>query len=320
MLRPVVFLLLLLFLVGFGLSQVPPSILQLCGVETAPNPDGSGEFIGERFNVTTSNADLAVWRFGNTSSSRPPIVYITGFGTTVNAIDLDLMDHLARDQEVVIFDNRGQGLSVDFYPTEPLTIEGMANDTMELIDALDLPTKPIIMGQSMGGFIATTIAALHPDQISKAVVLSGSAGGTSSTVPTAYAINVLTGAVNDTQGSLGFNSNTTRGQAAICNAYLYSDVNMPQSPVNQSTTGRQIGAVINFFINGVDEYLPNTTTPMLLVAGTEDQIVPFDNSRVMASQLPFSWLITLLGGQHVAFLEWYDTFIAVLDEFLSFTV
>ena len=51
-------------------------------------------------------------RFGNDSSERPPLVLIVGFGSTTTTWPLALLEPLAEQQEVVIFDNRGQGQTV----------------------------------------------------------------------------------------------------------------------------------------------------------------------------------------------------------------
>ena len=55
---------------------------------------------------------------------------------------------------------------------------------------------------------------------------------------------------------------------------------------------------------------------VLLVVGLEDQVVPADNSRAMASRLERPWLVLLEGG-HAAFVQHQPTFLQVLDAFLS---
>lgn len=55
---------------------------------------------------------------------------------------------------------------------------------------------------------------------------------------------------------------------------------------------------------------------VLLVVGREDQVVPADNSRAMATRLERPWLVLLEGG-HAAFVQHQPTFLQVLDAFLS---
>ena len=151
--------------------------------------------------------------------------------------------HVSSAQEFIAFDNRGQGLSIEYNTTELLTIQGMANDTMELINALNL-TKPTVFGYSMGGMIATDLVAEYGPSLGLVIVASGSAGGPQSMPPTEEATAVLINpnATERDSLSLSFNLNNAHSRKAACNNYIASfyDVNSPQ---NGTTTRRQLGAV-----------------------------------------------------------------------------
>src|SRR3990167_10012984 len=70
---------------------------------------------------------------------------------------------------VTTFDNRGAGQSST--PDYPYTIEMMANDTIQLMDALNI-NKAHILGHSMGGGIAMQMALMAPDRIHKLILAS----------------------------------------------------------------------------------------------------------------------------------------------------
>ncbi len=94
---------------------------------------------------------------------------------------------------------------------------GMANSTLELINALGLE-EPNLLGWSMGGMVATALAALHGPQVGRVVVVSGSAGGPTSTFPTANALQIV-GDPNATaleQASLLFPVETPAGGWEAC--------------------------------------------------------------------------------------------------------
>ena len=60
-----------------------------------------------------------------------------------------MLEALQQTRQVLIFDNALTGLSVDTLAAQrslPLTIPFMATSTVELIDALDFPTKPDVLG------------------------------------------------------------------------------------------------------------------------------------------------------------------------------
>lgn len=86
-------------------------ILELCNT-TMPMPDPSAiDFLGTMETIDIPNAEIAYFRFGNSSTGRPAIMLVPGFGSTMAAWPLRFLQALAEDQEVIIFDNRGQGLS-----------------------------------------------------------------------------------------------------------------------------------------------------------------------------------------------------------------
>ena len=65
------------------------------------------------------------------------------------------------------FDNRGVGQTED--DGRPLSAELMADDVVALIKELGLK-KPHLIGISMGGTIAQSVASRYGDQISKLVI------------------------------------------------------------------------------------------------------------------------------------------------------
>jgi len=99
------------------------------------------------------------------------IVLINGFGTHVLAW-YPMLDILKKDNQILIFDNRGAGRTK--YKDVSWTIEDMAEDTVKLIQKLDIK-KPSIFGHSMGGSIAQRIAINYPQLIDKIVLSSCSA-------------------------------------------------------------------------------------------------------------------------------------------------
>ena len=65
------------------------TLAQLCGVPYTPFPSAElAATVGNVQRVNTTNSEIAYLRFGNTTSSRPPIVYISGFGSTTGVKDL----------------------------------------------------------------------------------------------------------------------------------------------------------------------------------------------------------------------------------------
>lgn len=79
---------------------------------------------------------------------------------------------LADIAQIVYFDHRGHGRS-DRRPAAEWTLDTFADDVVRLCDALGIE-RPIVLGQSFGGFVAQRYIARHPDHPSKVILSSTS--------------------------------------------------------------------------------------------------------------------------------------------------
>ncbi|MFI7142954.1 alpha/beta fold hydrolase [Streptomyces massasporeus] len=117
---------------------------------------------GERF---------AYRRFGRAGDV--PLVLLTRFRGTMDHWDPDLLDRLATERELVVFDNRGTGASSG---SPPDSVEGLVNGALACIRSLGLDEIDLL-GWSMGATIAQGIALAAPDLTRRLVMAAGSPGG-----------------------------------------------------------------------------------------------------------------------------------------------
>ena len=80
---------------------------------------------------------------------------------------------LADIAQIVYYDHRGHGRS-DARPPQEWTLDTFADDVVRLCDALGI-RKPIVLGQSFGGFVAQRYLARHPGHPAKVILSSTSA-------------------------------------------------------------------------------------------------------------------------------------------------
>src|ERR1700741_5322727 len=104
-----------------------------------------------------------------------PLLVLNGFAATSADWDPSFIDGLASSNELILIDHRGSGRSTD--DGKPFDIAQLADDAAHVIEALGFKCTSV-MGWSMGGFIAQTLAVQHPDRIHKLVLLSTDPGGT----------------------------------------------------------------------------------------------------------------------------------------------
>jgi pimeloyl-ACP methyl ester carboxylesterase len=138
--------------------------------------------------VAANGIELAYETFGDAGA--PPVVLIMGLATQMIAWPDELCDGLARCGFLVIrFDNRDVGGSThlrDVPPPRladivvrrrppPYSIGDMADDVVGLIDGLGLDDVHLV-GASMGGFIAQTVALEHASRVRTLTLIMTSTG------------------------------------------------------------------------------------------------------------------------------------------------
>src|ERR1019366_9229453 len=128
--------------------------------------------------ASPSGIDIAYERFGDRDA--PPVLLVMGLATQMLGWPEEFCSALvARGLHVIRFDNRDVGLSTHLHDARQpdvmaalsgdsssasYTLSDMAGDSVGLLDALELDSAHIV-GASMGGMIAQTVAIEHPDPV-----------------------------------------------------------------------------------------------------------------------------------------------------------
>lgn len=284
-------------------SASPPS-------ESATPPASAVELIGPMKRIEVGSVNYAYHTFG----SGKPLLMIMGFTGTMSIWDTRLLRDLASSYQVTIFDNRGIGYSTDT-ATGPLTMESMADSTVELIAALGLK-KPDVVGWSMGGEIALAMAVRNGDKLGKVIAVSADAGSPN----TVYAADDIDRELSDP--SLTFEKLMELlfppDQQDVKNKYLASLKDVPQPDPNPTGVRRQAAAE--------DAYATTTSTwdglgkiknPVMLMTGDQDKVVPGENSVRMAGLIPGAWLAQFPGAGHAVLFQYPEKCASTIRAFLG---
>jgi pimeloyl-ACP methyl ester carboxylesterase len=108
---------------------------------TAPN----------RFVEASNGVTYAYRRLG--PATEVPLLLLQHFHGNLDNWDPALVDDLAREREVILFDNTGISMSSG---TTPRTLDQMARDAIAFVSALEL-TQGDLLGYSIGGFVAQEV-------------------------------------------------------------------------------------------------------------------------------------------------------------------
>lgn len=106
--------------------------------------------------------------------SGDPVVLVHGFASTkeVNWVNTGWVEVLkGSGRRVIALDNRGHGASTKLYDPEHYHLGLMAGDVAALLDHLEI-ARADVMGYSMGGRIATTLALNRAARV-RALVIGG---------------------------------------------------------------------------------------------------------------------------------------------------
>jgi len=222
-----------------------------------------------------------------------PLVLVAGYGCD-HTFWGAMLDDLAENFQVILFDNRGIGQTSD--SGSAFKLETLADDTAALIKHLDLK-QPHIVGQSMGGAIAQILAKKYPRHIGKLVILNSAAKINARTLMalknfTKLVIeNVALELIIETSMPWFFSSEFLTSPERV---ERYIDVvkanPYPQSVENQT---RQFNALVDFDAHA---WAHEISTPTLLIAAKDDIVALNYESQWLASNIPNAHFEIIPGG------------------------
>ena len=120
--------------------------------------------------IRIADIDVAYKTFGKGD----PILHISGSGNVMDVWPTTFLQELSSNHTVIIFDNRGVGNTTS--GTRPFSISQFANDTIGLLDALNIQ-RTDILGFSMASFIAQQLTLTHPERVNRLILYGASCGG-----------------------------------------------------------------------------------------------------------------------------------------------
>jgi pimeloyl-ACP methyl ester carboxylesterase len=261
---------------------------------------------------------FAYRRFGK--SQGVPLVFFQHFIGTIDNWDPAVTDGLARDREVILFNNAGISSSGGETPN---TIAEMARDAALFIDALGREQIDLL-GFALGGFVAQQLTLDRPEQVRRLVLVgTGPRSGEemATLTPEAKTIFGKTYEVPDELWLEVFFSPTETSQAAG-HAFLQrlrARKEHRDPPINEKVVPAQIAAVEEWGAprNAPYAYLKKIKQPVLVIDGSNDVIVYTVNSFILQRNLPNAQLIIYPDSNHGSQYQFPELFVEHVKLFLG---
>jgi pimeloyl-ACP methyl ester carboxylesterase len=264
--------------------------------------------------VEANGIRFAYRRFGKTGGV--PIVMNIHFRGTMDHWDPAVTDGLAKDREVILFDNAGIGASSG---TTPNTVPAMAADAIAFIKALDI-SKTDILGYSLGGKVAQEIAVQAPDLVRKLILVgNGPRGADTAASKSAEIFSATYDPPEHLWIAAHFLPNAT-GHAAGLKYLERKHLRRDRSPeVSEVAASAQYAAIVssNEKTDGVWDYLAEIHQPTLVVDGSNDLIIPTINGFTLQQHLPNAQLIVYPDSSHGPQNQYPELFVAHAALFLN---
>src|SRR5271154_907552 len=253
-------------------------------------------------------------RFGKAGGV--PLLFNQHFRGTMDYWDPAVTDGLAKNREVILFNNAGVSSSSGKVAT---SFQGMGANAVAFVQALGL-TKVDVLGFSIGGMVAQEITVQAPDLVRRLILVgTGPRGADMSASRTA---EIFAGTYDPPEHlwlAVHFSpspSSRAAGLAFLERKLLRQDRDPEVSEEAAAAQREAIGKYIAP-VEGVLGYLKHIRQPALIVQGSNDVIIPTVNSYVLQQNLPNAELIVYPDANHGSFYQYPQLFVSDADQFLS---
>jgi pimeloyl-ACP methyl ester carboxylesterase len=268
--------------------------------------------------VEANGIRFAYRRFGKPDSV--PLVLNQHFTGTMDHWDPAVTDGLARDREVILFNNAGvSGSSGEV----PATFQEMGANAIAFIKAVGL-RKVDVLGFSIGGFVAQEVTLQASDLVRRLILLGtgprsgeGMAGGTPEG-------NRIFGAAYAEPDQLWLSVFFTLSEASQAAGREFLKrfrlrAKDRDSEVNEKVAPAQRAAIAKWAapLETPYDYLKAIKQPTLVMNGSNDVIIYTVNSFILQQHLPNAQLILYPDSAHGSQYQYPQLFVRHVSMFLS---
>jgi len=263
--------------------------------------------------VDVEGVKYAYRRIGNATGV--PVIGFQHFTGTIDNWDPIIINALAQEREVILFDNKGVGNTEGETPDN---VAAMTEDAVKFIKALKIDLFDIL-GFSLGGFIAQQLAVKYPDLVRKIIIIGAAPQG----VKVLHGFPALIQKATKLPAEELFlfifftqsEASREKGRAAL--KRLYTKTEGRDREAGEQAVMAQIKAITSWGTEPVSIDISKIKHPVLIIQGNNDEMMDSSSSYDIFKQLPNAVLSYYPDSAHGSFYQYPELFVNEASFFLN---
>ncbi|GGY46924.1 alpha/beta fold hydrolase [Parvularcula lutaonensis] len=248
----------------------------------------------------------------------PVVIFIHGTSASLHTWE-EVMAGLSDDYRVIAYDQPGHGLTGP-HPERDYTYAGMA-DGLDAIFAAEGVSDAVLVGNSMGGWVAWRDALENPHRV-RALVLVDAAGIPAAVKPES---NLGFRLLQSPLGRIAMRRLTPRAAirqslvdtvgdpAVVTDEMVDRYWELLRFPGNRQAAGDQFTSPRQ----DLSDRLGEIEQPTLVVWGAKDRLIPVENAAIFTERMPNAQAVIFDELGHIPMEEDPAQFLAAVEPFLA---
>ena len=245
-----------------------------------------------------------------------PVVCLQHFTGTLDNWDPIIINGLAKKRPVATIDNTGIGTSGG---TTPDNVQDMARDAVKIITALNI-SKCDLLGFSLGGFVAQTLAVTKPDLFRKIILVGTAPQGSKALHSFPHLVQKATalGGMETFLYIFATKSEMSRAKLTAALGRLMERKNDRDNQTSLPAMQAQTKALTRWGTDPVTLNLAEMRQPVLIVQGSNDEMMDSPvTSQELFQQILHAILTCYPDSGHGVFFQYPEMFVSQANFFLD---